>query len=384
VIRFSAVLVVGAIGVLIGGIATSKLLLVYVAIGLSAAALVALAIGVVLKREELFSEHGQALAPAAAGAGAADEPLLAGKTSTLPNGLVDPPDTPLPAGAAAAFGQAARGAERSAQDRPAHLASGQPAYGQPAYRQGTPPAREAPPSRDWPGRMAGQPSAPLHQQPAGEPAAPAPSWRERPSPAPGGVAGSRAPVPPAGSPPPAPGWPAGPSWFDRSASPRRDAGDEAPKAADTPGEDSVPASGSALAAGSATPEDTMPRATAPQATARMATVQQPGTAPRADAGRAGTPETAEPAPAAAAAPDAADAGKAGANDAGKAGANDAGSSGTTPKQVTVVPGVPRYHLEDCILIRFMADGDLQKMTVQQATEAGCTPCRACQPAAEAT
>jgi len=75
VIRFSAVLVVVAIGVLIGGIATSKLLLVYVAIGLSAAALVALAIGVVLKREELFSEQGQALAPAAAGAGA-DEPLF--------------------------------------------------------------------------------------------------------------------------------------------------------------------------------------------------------------------------------------------------------------------------------------------------------------------
>jgi len=122
----------------------------------------------------------------------------------------------------------------------------------------------------------------------------------------------------------------------------------------------------------------MPRATAPQATARMASVQQPGTAPRADAGRAGTPETAEPAPAAAAA------GSADAADAGEVGANDAGSSGTTPKQVTVVPGVPRYHLEDCILIRFMADGDLQKMTVQQATEAGCTPCRACQPAAEAT
>ena len=48
-------------------------------------------------------------------------------------------------------------------------------------------------------------------------------------------------------------------------------------------------------------------------------------------------------------------------------------------QVTVVPGVPRYHDEDCILIRFMADEDLQRMTVPEAEKAGCTPCRACQP-----
>ncbi len=66
-IRFSAALVAVAIGVLIGGIATSKLLLVYVAIVVSAVALVALAIGVVLKREELFGEE-RGLVPANAGA----------------------------------------------------------------------------------------------------------------------------------------------------------------------------------------------------------------------------------------------------------------------------------------------------------------------------
>ncbi len=54
-IRFSAALVAVAIGVLIGGIATSELLLVYIAIVVSAVALVALAIGVVLKRETSFS-----------------------------------------------------------------------------------------------------------------------------------------------------------------------------------------------------------------------------------------------------------------------------------------------------------------------------------------
>jgi hypothetical protein len=47
-------------------------------------------------------------------------------------------------------------------------------------------------------------------------------------------------------------------------------------------------------------------------------------------------------------------------------------------QVTVVPGVPRYHEENCILIRFMADGDVQRMTVPEAEKTGCTPCRACQ------
>ena len=66
-IRFSAALVAVAIGVLIGGIATSKLLLVYIAIVVSAVALLALAIGVVLKREELFGEE-QGLVPADAGA----------------------------------------------------------------------------------------------------------------------------------------------------------------------------------------------------------------------------------------------------------------------------------------------------------------------------
>jgi hypothetical protein len=362
VIRFSAVLVVVAIGVLIGGIATSKLLLVYVAIGLSAAALVALAIGVVLKREELFSEQEQALPPAAAGAGA-DEPLLAGKPSTLPNGLVDPPDTSLPAGAVAAFGQAARGAERSGQDR-----SGRPAFGEPGYGQAAPPATQAPLVGDWSGRMA----------------RPAPAWRERPSPGHGDAAGSRPSAPPEGSPPAAPGWPPGPSWFDRPkapAGPELPDADEGVTAEGAPPEDALPED--------VVPEDVLsgahaPEANVPEATVPTATVQEAGTAPRADAAHAGPSETAEPGPGADAATDGPDAGKAGANDAGKAGANDAGSSEGSPKQVTVVQGVPRYHDEDCILIRFMGDDDVQKMTVRQATEAGCTPCRACHSDTEAT
>ena len=48
-------------------------------------------------------------------------------------------------------------------------------------------------------------------------------------------------------------------------------------------------------------------------------------------------------------------------------------------EVTVVPGVPRYHTSSCILIRFMGEEDLERMTVAAARDSGCTPCRACQP-----
>jgi hypothetical protein len=49
------------------------------------------------------------------------------------------------------------------------------------------------------------------------------------------------------------------------------------------------------------------------------------------------------------------------------------------REVTVVPGVPRYHHPHCLLIRFMGEDDLDKMTLGEARQAGCTPCRACLP-----
>lgn len=52
--------------------------------------------------------------------------------------------------------------------------------------------------------------------------------------------------------------------------------------------------------------------------------------------------------------------------------------------VTVVPGVPRYHRGDCILIRFMGASDLQKLPVEAAKKNGCTPCRACHTDGEKT
>ena len=53
-IRFSALLVAVAVGLLVAGVVTSKLVLVYVAIGVSGVALLALAVGALIKRKELF------------------------------------------------------------------------------------------------------------------------------------------------------------------------------------------------------------------------------------------------------------------------------------------------------------------------------------------
>ena len=45
----------------------------------------------------------------------------------------------------------------------------------------------------------------------------------------------------------------------------------------------------------------------------------------------------------------------------------------------MVPGVSRYHRSECILIRFLGDGDLETMTKQEAVAAKLVACRACQP-----
>jgi len=56
VIRFSAFLVVVAVGLLVAGVVTSKLLLVYLAIGVSGVALLALGVGAAVKWRELFGK----------------------------------------------------------------------------------------------------------------------------------------------------------------------------------------------------------------------------------------------------------------------------------------------------------------------------------------
>jgi hypothetical protein len=66
---------------------------------------------------------------------------------------------------------------------------------------------------------------------------------------------------------------------------------------------------------------------------------------------------------------------------GTRGPDGADSSGATPMdgEVTIVPGVSRYHRRGCILIRFLSDGDLETMTREAAEAAGSVPCKACQP-----
>jgi hypothetical protein len=98
----------------------------------------------------------------------------------------------------------------------------------------------------------------------------------------------------------------------------------------------------------------------------------------------GTTEAAPPsAPPAPSAPSTAAAADSGAD--GPAAGTPAAAAGGEPAQrpdsaeVTVVPGITRYHRAGCILIRFLGAEDLETMTKQAAEEAGCVPCKACRP-----
>jgi len=65
----------------------------------------------------------------------------------------------------------------------------------------------------------------------------------------------------------------------------------------------------------------------------------------------------------------------------KPGTDGGDGSGATPLdgEVTIVPGVSRYHRRGCILIRFLSDGDLETMARGEAEAAGSIACKACQP-----
>ena len=60
-----------------------------------------------------------------------------------------------------------------------------------------------------------------------------------------------------------------------------------------------------------------------------------------------------------------------------------GTSDGGDLQVSVVPGITRYHRSDCQLIRFLAPDDLEVMSRQAAADGGCVPCKACKPDQEA-
>ena len=100
----------------------------------------------------------------------------------------------------------------------------------------------------------------------------------------------------------------------------------------------------------------------------------------AAAGGAGATGSAEEDAAGQATTKAGDGAGAGDTDAGEDAGRAADDSGTPlDDEVTIVPGVARYHRRGCILIRFLSDGDLEITTRREAEATGLVPCKACQP-----
>jgi len=402
VIRFSAALVVVAIGVLIGGVAASSLPLVYLAIGISALALLILATWVLLKRDQLFTGD-------------------TGSTATGVGTLV----TGTGSGQQAVSGGQGVGAARV----PAVAGAG--ALGGAGTQQGAFAAMGAATPRGTPG---GAPSAPRWAPgawPPPEPGSPA-------TPSPGAETTEAAKTTDAGpgTPPAAPAPPQDrPSLFTPSS--RRRAPMAPPTRADpvVPWADSLPTRIELGKDNSPEPAERVPswlvdvdddtlvipavksaRQTAPSepADAEITRVERiipaedtrverviPAEAPVERSPAAGNEQDDESRPLADGAAEDEVAADGAAEDevaADSAAADSAAADNLTAdaavadaavttgreseadsRRVTVVPGVPRYHEEDCILVRFLDDGDVERMSAAAAEKSGCTPCRACHP-----
>jgi hypothetical protein len=403
VIRFSAALVAVAIGVLIGGIATSKLLLVYIAIVVSAVALLALAIGVVVKREELFGE-GQGLVPAGAGAA----PVLPARTSEgldQPRPVASVPPSASFQGPAAGHGSPFDGTVQAAPP----VTAAPPAAANPAAPRQAPDGQErdrvadpAPPWEAQPTRDQWS-SPPL---PGSTTAAPAPDWMPggRGTSDPVGQAEATAPFPssttspePSASSGPSSAGPdsASPNWF----APRARSADAAPSATEAPADppapdedENWPARYSWLDDKAGESLDETDQIGAPTAETAVPVAADagpepgpgepgPGDAKPVSADPDPEPESAEPEPE----PEPAELGTGPAEPQAEPAASEPPSAEDQDPEpgddlVAVLPGVPRYHQPDCVLIRFLPESDVQRLPAAQAKADGCTPCAACQPA----
>jgi hypothetical protein len=329
VIRFSAVLVAVAIGVLVAGIAASDLMLVYIAIVLSAVALVALAIGVALKREEFFGDaQGLQGEPASAGAPPAQSAYAAGSDSQA---RVTPP--PL-AGAAVGSGGGTVLAQTAAQAGAAASSFGATAPAGTWRPQGGDVSRPAATSTEdaFPGNGAwGRPESSVFKPVRDEPPAPAPVRNE-----------------PVRDEPPTPAPVRNEPVRDEPPTPAPVRDEPAAPAPETPGGQTQTRGGWAwLTESTANGSAKDSPAAAEQ--------QEPPAQPVEDAETDSQPA------------------ELGEQESEPPVAPAAEASGL----VTVVRGVRRYHQPDCVLVRFMPEGDTQQMEVAQATEAGCTPCTAC-------
>ena len=340
-IRFSAFLVVVAVGLLVAGVVTSKLLLVYIAIGVSGVALLALGIGAAVNWRELTGKTAETSAQGPAAQAAAPEAA----TSQAATSQAQPPQVPVPAGSVPAAGSAPAGSA------PAIAGSGWPAAApsgpsRPGYLPATEAPRPKPESRPGaqpPGsRPDDVPRAPAAFTPRREPSAPG-AWEFRDNTIQAPPAAAEAPAPSAAPPTsPQPVVKPVPPREEDTAEPSPTAERDQPPAKEQPPE---PAPGPEPVSG-ADPASEPELTLVPGATAAASA---PATS------QAERPEQDEQA----------------------AEAEPAGPDPTM--EVTVVPGVPRYHNAHCILIRFMGDSDLDKMTLAAARKVGCTPCRACLP-----
>ena len=331
-IRFSAFLVVVAVGLLVAGVVTSKLLLVYIAIGVSGVALLALGVGAAVNWRELTGEPRTAAAETSAQGLAAQEPALAPQPQVPASQLQVPASQVVPA-----------------------LAASQPKPPATAVAEAAPAGSGWPAAQSAPSRTGHLPEQPPRSQP------PWATFTARP----------QAP------PPPLPPQPAGKPVPPRGEDAAEPSVEDRPPVKDLPLEKDQ-----SLATGQTTEDQPSPEEQAsagrqadaePAASAAPATAEAPAT-PSAD-----QPEPADQPEQAAQADQPAQANQADQPEQDKP-STDPESGGPDPNlEVTVVPGVPRYHNAQCILIRFMGEKDLERMTLGAARQVGCTPCRACLP-----
>jgi hypothetical protein len=399
VIRFGAIVSVVsvAIGLLIAGAVSGKLLLVYVSIGLAALALLMLIVGVAVWRDEVFG-------PTAAGATEGS-----GRALAAVDDLSVSDDVAVGArrGEDAAVASAGRSG-RKAADRTSAAVEPEQLAAESATRDR--PARDRPARASAPAELVRESVAVPAERAARESAESAESARSEPVPA-AAAAGSRSaerdtrrssrldpaadslPQPPGAEPavpaqPPAArsGRAAAPaadrtSAVERSLTAEPSASKARPAVPERPSTLLPPPAGRAdsLAArpeAGRSPADVLsgpPSVAGPPTSAGLPPAAHVANA-ASTGGQGASATSAGSATASGAAPEGASAA------AGPAiGGPDHGGAATGDAEVLVVPGIARYHKAGCILIRFLGAEDLETMTRQAAEASGCVPCRACRP-----
>ncbi len=442
-IKASALLAAVAIGLLVAGVIATSLLMVYVSIGVCAAAALILAVGVLAHWPEIFG-RGDARPASVRETGSAPQagaslPVLATAASTAAGGWEDPHARHDDGGGPPA-GELAE-AVLPQQEPPAPGRSDdlwkrvEEELGSAAKRDTGAlswPGTELPVVRESPGSPeqavssgeAGPPDAssagagtrirgsgagwqpPGLSGPAWPP--PAAAFAGRPAGPEPATQGTDDNAPPDGTEqasPDSPDHEAAPGAPDDAAAPGPADGEAAPgpaggQAAETasgptssqagtgqgrpqwiislPGRDGPPAGEPASAAAEHATEEPVPGPAEEEPVAQVAAATRAAVAgqPAAD-DAAQDSVVSEPAARESAAGGSA-AGEPDAQEPGEAAVADP-AEGPGRVEVTVVPGVARYHRSGCILIRFLGADDLEIMTRQEAEEATFVPCRACQP-----